>query len=71
MNVLVVRTNVTQLPPAAETFRQGMSAPANRAINTYKTMTSTVKVSAFIYFSYLTTEWRLTDSVSQTETDSH
>ena len=45
MNVIVVWTNVTHRPPAAEIIKEGTNALASRATNTYKATTSIVKVS--------------------------
>lgn len=52
MNVLVAWTNVTHRQRTAEIFKEDTSAPAKKATNTYKAMTSIANVSVIYILSY-------------------
>ena len=52
MNALVTWTIATQRQPTAEISKEGTSAPAKQATNTYKAINSIANVSVFQIFYF-------------------
>lgn len=52
MNALVTWTIATHRQPTAEITKEGTSAPAKQATNTFKAINSIANVSVVQFFSY-------------------